>query len=217
MSSHENISEYGDIELLPYPSGEISPSEVAVQTATALDLYFSYDIPDKSLTQQFFRDETLPFLRGAQHGFLHNIRKVDPLGLASENDMEMIKRRRSNKTVRPLEQESFDYTLVILNALPDFAQHSALKKGFSRRGLLSPPETVRQFMQRIDEMGVQMTQIVSGDISPETPIELNPALWRTKLFFEVGSEMPQYYKDNPYIIRQKSRDILHRLLQDLNL
>lgn len=215
-----NIESNRDVHFSEYPSDERSPAQVTAQTCSAIDMYFSADIPDKSPIQQYLRTETLPFIRRVQKGFLSRVEKVDRLGLIEDHDRAIIDRRRSMygaDPITPLEHESFDYALVVMNAIPDYARHKYLENGFSRRATMRPPSTAKQFLRRVDELGSVITQMAAGQTDTNGFIELDTSLWRTSLFFEVGNQLPPYFKDEPKIIHQESRQYLDRLLWDVDI
>lgn len=207
-------------EVVSYPDFSLSPANVAVNTSRVLDFYFNSGITNLEPVRDYLRDITLPFLRNAQKGLLYNIQAVDKLGLISQHDLKMVMERRQRfgeEELNPLEHEAFDYTLVTFSALPELARHSLVPTGFSTRGLLAPPATVRQFLGRIDEMGGQIAQLAGGVVDSGEIIEKNPALWRTNLFFEVAGELPLFCEDNPKIVEQAARDSFNKLLDGVNI
>lgn len=207
-------------EVISYPDYALSPANVTTHTADVLDFYFESGVGNLDPARDYLRNVTLPFLRNAQKGFVHQVGAVDRLGLISEEDYQMIAQRKErfgNEELDPLEHEAFGYTLVTFSALPEVAKHPNVPTGFSKRGLLAPPATAKEFLWRIDEMGMQVAQLAAGYISPyETP-EKNQSLWRTRLFFEVGRELPEFYDDNQKNTQLFVQDTVSRLLDGIDV
>ncbi|HRN96086.1 MAG TPA: hypothetical protein PLD54_01430 [Candidatus Levybacteria bacterium] len=185
------------------------PAQISMATSTALEFYFSNKVPDKKPVQDFLEDVTLPFLRTAQIGVLSYPHTIDKLGLITPNDRELLNRRQKAMKINTDDRsthQAFDYTRIAFSALPELTTDPFVPKGFSRRGILAPPLTVRDFIWRVDELGSQISQIKDGAIKP-SEIEIpNVALWRTQAFFKVGNELPLHFA---------SRNEFNQMLKDI--
>lgn len=194
MILSEGVSGNFNPEVNEYPRDSLAPIDVSTQTSNALDLYFSNHFFDRSPIIQFLNNTTLPFLESAELGFLNNFPQLDKLGLISERDRRIIDFRRQfiTKPCTEFDNEAFNYTLVTFSAMPDLARRYYLPNGFSRRGMLQPPQTVKDFLKRIDEMKTEIQPITQSDPSEIRFPEYSISYLRTKLFFEVGGMLPKY-------------------------
>ncbi len=187
------------------------PAKISIVTSDALDLYFSDDIFDKSEIQDVLGDVTLPFLRRAQIGILQYPHTIDRLGLISPEDKELLVRRQEIARISTddiLTHQAFDYTRIAFSALPDYSSSPYFPMGFSRRGIFSPPQTVKSFIQRVDELGTQISLITQGITQPDEIRKPNILLWRTTAFFEVAKELS---------LRNFSRGDFNQMLDGVNI
>jgi hypothetical protein len=205
---------------IEYPLGVKTPVEVAAQTSHSLDLYFNLDMSDTSYLKNFFEEVTIPYLESAQRGFLGSVIKMDKLGLMSEEDRRKIQGRKAVniEEITDIDREYFNHTLVTFSVLPELAESQFLPTGFSRRGLLQPPQTTLQVLSRIDEMRGEIGLIL-GDTtkSNSTPEFTSNSLWRTQLFFKVGGELPKYAESNYQIVNAVARREFNNLLDDIKI
>ncbi len=166
--------------------------EVPRQTAIFMDLYFRGEIEDPSLGRKFLAKETVGFVISAEKGFVADPNKVDRMNLASDEDR--IKMLNSALTfVRKADSDddtAFGYSLVVFYTMPYFARYHSLPDGFSKRGVLAPPETTGEFLDRLHELQDETTKIVNGETQPTKVLHRDPSLWRTGMFFQVAATLP---------------------------
>ncbi len=217
MSRHENGPRPVFQEIPGYPDPALSPANIVHETHEALDKYYdrTSGIIDLGSVRGTLRETTIPFLHRAQIGLLANIHEIDRLGLISPEDYAFVRKRQErykDQEVTDLEEESFRFSLVTFSFMPELSDHPLLPMGYSRGGMLKPPETVREFLERIDELGMTTAKIATGVASPEKGIERDMAVWRTYHFFETGSRLPFKFAESPQELMAREKDNLNRLL-----
>lgn len=212
------MQEGGFQKFIEYRDSNQTPFLVADETFTNLIWYFSH-APGKNVARDFFAESTLPFIFGARKGFLRHYREIDRANVITPQDDKWLSELAKPHILNPdiEEDERFRYSLVVFSILPAMARSRHLPSGFSRRGLLEPPFTTREFHERLRELGQEFTGIIRGTTKPETPIETRASLWRTFLFFQVAHELPIHIQENPREVAQKTRDTFEHLLGDMSL
>lgn len=192
-------SMHGFQEIPGYKDPWRTPAALIQGTAHAMDLYLKGTLPDRKLLQDILAHDTLDFLHAAKRGFALNYDKIrDPRFIEAQQlqALEAFARPyRENPDVE--DTEAFGLTLVTFSLLPALGQHRQYQLGFSRKGVLQPPFTTREFAGRLKEMHAEVVGMVSGTTAPETNTAHRASLLRTVLFFEVGSVIPLRYKENP--------------------
>lgn len=220
MATPESIPSLGEFEKrIAYKT--VPPSQIATQTANSMSLYFTrgeFPYP-LDILRSFFSSDTLSFLYSAKKGFLANFYRLDQTHKISMEDMERLTHAAKPHLKKPDSQdrEAFGYALVTFAAMPVIGKSEYLPDGFSQRGTMQPPSTVVDFFDRINELQVEIKKIVSGQTLPKTPIESSQSLWRTRVFFDVGKDLPMKFSENPKELEEVTRDAFETLLGDVKI
>lgn len=74
-----------------------------------------------------------------------------------------------------------------------------------------------EFLERLQELGGEVTRIVSGQTTPRTPKEAWDGLWRTYLFFEVAKDLPVHFSESPREIEERARNTIEDLLDGIHI
>ena len=74
---------------------------------------------------------------------------------------------------------------------------SALKDGFSRKGMLKAPLNEREYKLRLRELKVELAKIATGITEPEQILWPRPSVLRTFVFFQVAAFLNPSFKLNP--------------------
>lgn len=217
MTLHEGLT--------PHPKQELSRDlslasfDLMKGTANNMDLYFTGALPDPKPVQRYFASETLPLIRRARNGFDTEVGRI-----TRRRNIDPIDQQRQQWLARPYKDnpdpddiEAFNSFLVTCAWLPKIATHELLQMGFSRRGLLAPPFTTREYMLRLGELHAQVSAIANGDIRPHTPVESTNALWRSDLFFKAARIIAYQMKEDPHKTRQRMNDTVRRLLEGVTV
>ncbi len=205
-------------EVIGYKDWNYAPSVVADATYTNLNWYFGSTL-GKQYAKEYFAGPTLSLLHNAKKGFLRNYQKIDRIGVITEEDAA-----RLHALAKPFishpdpeEDEAFGYSLVVFSMLPVMAESGYLPMGFSRRGVLEPPFTTREYHERLDELQREFMGIVSGTTDPNMPVETRTSLWRTYLFFQVAHNLPIHFEQSPRDVEQRTRHTIEHLLDDIKV
>lgn len=183
-SGFETVPKYKDLQRVP--------NTVVKQTHATLGLYRRQILPDTNHAEEYLRGYTFPFLDNAVKG----------AGIIFE-------RNKASKTVPDKEvTEAADLSNVIFSCMPELAKFRYLPNGFSRRGMLHPPDNKEKFIQRIDEIRYQIAFIVSGLREVSTPLKTSTATFRAMTFFKVGNMLPDHFSKNS--VQEKAPDALGR-------
>ena len=208
--SPEKIIPYSEIH---YESPR--PPVVVRGTAAAMDLYFQNQLRDLGPFRGFLSSDTLDLIFRTELGFARNIKIIDRLGLLPQEDLEQIV-----DAAQPFlkdsqeENEAFGVALVAFSFMPELARHRELSQGFSRRGMLAPPVTTGDFTERISELKSEVVKIVSGETKPDNiKTKLDQPLWRTYLFFQVGSVIPLRMPKSP----SEAKEAINEMLQGIDI
>ncbi len=86
--------------------------------------------------------------------------------------------------------EAFNTARVIYSHLPDRYDSIYFPAGFSRRGILEAPKTVKSFRTRTTELYLTLEDIRHGIINKNMNVDVRTRLMRTYAFFKVGAELP---------------------------
>ena len=183
-----------------YPN---TPFNTVNRTAELLGLYLSSWIPKPYLIREALAGSPWDFVWQAEQGFhlvAHTLNR--PGNITGRHLEEILSASRSRLLDPEIEQiEAFGLAVVLFGAMNT---HSA------REGIFWPPETTLEYLLRIQEMRGELYKVIAGETEPGTPVETGPALWRTRLFFEAGANLP--LRHIPQAV-----DPLERLLADVNL
>lgn len=194
-----------------------APALVARSTAYLMDLYFMGFLQGerRQTALGFFATQTLDGLYGAERGFYRNLHKIDRVGLIDPIDLERFQllARQDMRQPAIAEDEAFGFMLVTFSVLPELATSRFLPKGFSRRTLLAPPFTTREFFLRVKELRQEVSRIVAGQVTPKTLIEGSNPLWRTYLFFQVGGDIPMHIQQDRNLVEEATEKVARRILE----
>lgn len=207
-------------EVISYPDYSLSPANIARNTHQVLDFYFNSGIRNLEPAKEYLREETLPFLRSAQLGLLDNLSEINKKGLISPQDLAYVKKRResySGTTGSDLDQEAFGFSIVTFSLMPEISEHPLMPLGFSRRGMLRPPATVRQFIEKIDELGSSIALVAESAVDSRQMIEKNKSLWYTYHFFETGSKLPLKFAESPREFEAREKDSVNKMLDGIEI
>lgn len=185
------------------------PPEVMRGTVSAMGLYFQGQVRDVEPIRGYLVGDTLDLLARTELGFARNIGAIDRMGLLPGQELEQIL-----ESAQPFfkdseeESEAFGVALVSFAFLPELARHASLPQGFSRRGMLAPPVTTREFADRISELKTEVTKIISGETERGGLSAVKPRIMRTFLFFQVGSVIPLKMPQSPKESRERINELL---------
>lgn len=172
-----DFSKFRDSRFQPIPlyeNTERIPQRVIVQTDLLLRLYNTRSIRKPEIARDYLHDYTLKFLDKAAQG----VESVFPIDESVIN-------------TQPLDvNEAADFTNVVFAWMHYFATSPFLPNGFSRRGMLQPPTTKKQFIQRTTEIKRELAFVVAGLKDTNTPLEARPPAFRSHNFFRVGAIIP---------------------------
>lgn len=158
---------------IQYKDRDRIPPLVVRQTSFILGLFYKGTVSGEGIGRKYLQEYTLAFLDSSETG-------VDRVSFG--------RNKESFEGIDLEDREAADYTNVIFAHMPDLVRSPLLPMGFSRRGILRPPENRREFLGRVRELRFGIAQVASGVIEPN--LEVNPHLLRTFGFFKVGSELP---------------------------
>lgn len=191
---------YGEIQpVVGYKDWNRIPTVISKQTSTLLDIVHRRNIGNTGPAIDYLQKYTLPYLFQALKG------SADIFGqlhlLDTEQDVEG--------------REAADHAYITMGSMPDMVSHKDLPRGFSRKGMLKPPETHGEFIRRILEIQSGVISVIS-DNSDETIIyDGSPQLFRTFEFFRVGSNIPVELEDSDKVKLQLEKDNFNFLLDGI--
>ncbi|GDX62038.1 hypothetical protein LBMAG33_3480 [Candidatus Levyibacteriota bacterium] len=220
MPLGEDLHHQKIIERINYTDNSRSPFQVVESTAKLLDLYFTPVINlDPSLARNYFANATLGFAWQAEKGFFKNIDKIDRAKKISNEDIErfILLDKQQGQQENVEDNEAFDFTLITFGFMPEMAKHRFLPNGFSKKGMMAPPFTTREYLLRLREIRREVTRIISGETDQKASLDNNPALLRTYWFFQVGKEIPLKIKKDYKNIKNNTEKILNKLLEDIDI
>ena len=166
-----------------YEKPERSPFIVTGQTYGLLKLYHANALPNFSQGRDYLQDYTFPYLTTAEK--------------TSDTVFDKTGAFKGNADLESREVASHAY--IIFAWLPDMTRIptvSALKDGFSRRGMLRAPLTQREYKLRIRELKVELAKIATGITKPKQILRPKPSLLRTFVFFRVAAFLNPSFKLN---------------------
>ncbi len=202
-----------------YRDPSLSPPSVANGTASVIDLYFTDDRPNMDWGKEYLTSYTLEYIFGAEKGFLRNFRQIDRTGKITKRDLEIILEhaRPYIDNADPEETEAFGHSLVIFSVLPAMATSDYLPMGFSRRGLLTPPFTTLEFLERLNELKKVVMSMVAGKVDIARPIITRPPVLRTCLFFAIARDLPLHSELSGKEKEEQVRYTIEHLLENIKL
>lgn len=194
----------GEFQAYPdYRDYPHTPFDTVSHTAELLGLYLSGWIPQPQLIRNSLAGSPWDFIWQAEQGFhtvAHTLDKTS--NITGRHLREILSTSRSRLQEPTVEQiEAFGLAVVLFGAM---------RKNSAREGIFLPPETTFEYLFRIREMRDELHRVIAGVTEPGTPVETRPPLWRTRLFFDAGENLP--FRDEPKIV-----DPLERLLADVEL
>lgn len=196
--------------------GTLPPVTMATATAGILDIYFKDAINDMVPATDFLQEHTVAYLNGAERGLARYAGQfARHRNLSVETLDRMFDKTSGNRSHDPDDHEAFDFSVVVFGIMPEVAEYKHLPKGFSRRGIIAPPFTADEHLERIQEMRDEVAKILVGQTTPRTIVPLNHPLWRTCLFFDVARQLPEMYRQNPRLIVDRSKEAFENLLGDI--
>lgn len=199
-----DFSAFRDSRFQPVPGYENierAPQVVIGQTDLLLRLYNTRAIQQPELARDYLHDYTLKFLDTAAQGVEGVFTRDEAVIEAQTLDIN----------------EAADYTNVVFAWMHYFATSQFLPNGFSRRGMLQAPITREQFLQRTAEIKRELALIVVGLRDTDMPLEAKPSTLRAHTFFRVGTIIPLRLPDSKRQLAEKEKDMLNKLLGDINI
>ena len=185
---------------ITYSNPEVAPRAVANTTASIFNLYFHGVLKGENLepAQNYLRSVTLKFIDNARAGLAEHPERVDRLGTASLEDLERIVSLDRQPTTPPDETlEALDYSLITMGMIPHMAiweykdiEGNNLLFEFSKKGMLRPPFTTIDALNRFHELWREIFKITIQETKPNAGFLSNPALSRTRLFFDTARSLP---------------------------
>lgn len=188
--------------IVQYKDKDRIPPLVVRQTSLLLGLFYKGAVSGDVIGRKYLKDYTLPFLDSSETG-------VDRVSFGIKKE--------SFEEIDLEDREAVDYTNVVFGHLPDLIKSAWLPKGFSRRGMLRPPENRREFLGRVRELRFGIAQVVSGNMEPQATLEAYPNLLRTFGFFRVGAELPIKVPESEIKPEVMSRARLNDLLGGIDV
>ncbi len=188
-------------KLFQYEDPARSPFVVTMQTHKVIRLLAGNSIPDFTHGIDYVQNYTFPYLETA----INNSQLIfDKDGVMQEK-------------VDPKSREAAAHAFVIFAWMPDLTSApnvSALKDGFSRRGMLRAPQNRKEYITKIREMQMEL----SAFLNREGPFSKNGYL-RTIVFFRIGAFLAPDTKLTPRErkIRERENEILSKILKDVDI
>lgn len=176
MANQENLGRRHEFQYaIRYKDRDRIPPFVVRQTSFILGLFYNGAVSGDGIGRKYLQDYTLSFLDSSETG-------VDRVSFGGNGT--------NFEGIDLEDREAADYANVIFAHMPDLVKSPWMPMGFSRRGMLRPPENRREFLGRVRELRIGLAQIVSGNMEPGAILEAHPYLLLTFGFFKVGAELP---------------------------
>lgn len=206
MTKDREIDLYTPEKFQTYPSYTNyphTPFDTVRQTAELLGLYLSGWIPKPHLIREALAGSPWDYIWQAEQGFhavAHTLNRPDNItGRHLEEILATSRSRLQEPTVEQI--EAFGLAVVLFGAM---------KVDSATQGIFWPPETTLEHLLRIREMRDELQRVIAGETEPGTPVEARPPLWRTRLFFDAGANLPLRNE-------RKMVDPLEKLLADVDI
>lgn len=199
-----DFSRFRDPRFQPIPGYEDiqrAPQAVMFQTDLLLRLYRTRAVQQPEITREYFQNYTLRFLDKAAQGAERAFTKDEAVINAQPLDVN----------------EAADVTKIVFAWMHYFAASQFLPNGFSRRGMLQAPATIKQFLQRTAEIKRELALVVAEIRDPDMPLEAKPSALRAHAFFHVGAVMPLKFPDNERELAEREKDAFNKLLGDISI
>lgn len=192
------------------------PFEVVQGTSAILNLYFGQALGRDSLppAAAFIQRATKPYLNLAGIGMLRNIQSMGYSNEIAQYALQQTDVRHIYEQFGVEADQAFRHSIAVMGVLPDRAQSAFLPKGFSRRGMLRPPVSARGYLDRLHEMKSVLGAVAEGRIVLDRP-ENNMCVWRTKLYFDVASDLPMYLLNDKDILTNADA-MLEQIMREYN-
>lgn len=180
-----------------YSDETLRPKQVVKSSALALRLFFDKKIEDTSVARHYLSNTTTDFLRIAEVGYLKRLPSVWNLErIPHENLITLLKAQvpvisESGTKEVDEEREAFEFSMVTFAFLHK-ARHEFLPDGFSKRGMLAPPVTTIETLERFGELKEEVAKIAYGEIKQNADMN-NPPLARTYLYFQIADTLPMHF------------------------
>jgi len=177
---------------IEYSDPSKNPVTVAKMTSNILDRFFDGTVDDWLI--KLLSGDTLDLVYSARKGFLSNIESFSRTHMVDLKSFEyFLKKQKTYSSDDPNgeEREAFSRVFIAFGVLPEIAHHKLLPKGYARRGNMGPPFTTTELNERINELGLQIRQIVGGNVNPNEDLIGKPPLLRTYWTFHALANMPE--------------------------
>lgn len=193
----ENL--HGFQDRITYARPELRPAVVTRLTSNVLDSYFGRRTTEFAHSK-FVLADTLRFIDNAREGLVKFPRIVDGMGLAGEIDLEHIGEIDRKEWVPPDEQqEALRFAMIAMGAMPKVAEVSYTdfenKVGvykYSPRGIMAPPETIRETSERLREVRQVTFGVITGKVPTTLNMFGNQRELRARFFFYAGEKIATY-------------------------
>jgi len=183
-----------------YSDEVLRPKQVVKSSALALRLFFDKKIEDTSVAKYYLSNTTSDFLRLAEIGYLKRLPNVWNLEkIPHENLLTLLKAQvpvisEEGTKENDEEREAFEFSMVTFTFLHK-ARHAYLPDGFSKRGMLAPPVTSIETLERFGELKEEVAKIAGGEIKQNANMNNNPPLARTYLYFQIADTLPLHFAE----------------------
>lgn len=166
------------------------PTAIVRSTYSLINQLF-YDRPtDTSPIASFLRDYTLPFLDTGKRAIPIKFPTLQP---QTRSDRAVIQQLISSGYDQDPQVGLSNLNVIgaIFDEMPDrfTLPIPVLNDGFSRSGLLKPPQSVSDIYDRITEIQRIVGRIMIGQKIRKSRLNLNSSTFRTYAFLKVGSEL----------------------------
>lgn len=188
--------------IIKYKDAEKSPIMIASQTWTLLGLLHQGAIRKPELAKDYLHDYTFPYLNQAEKG-CNTL--FDRKGKVFEDiDLET--------------KEAAHHAFIVFAHMPDQMTSAFLPMGFSRRiGMLKAPATKDEFLDKIEEIKIEVWRTADGRVNPGATLEAFPRLLRTYGFFRIGSMLPIKQTESEQKKEQIEKEKFEEFLKDVNV
>jgi len=167
------------------PDHSQAPHVIAGRTTSLIEVLLR-NYPEVDFAQEYLSSYTLDYLNRVQQGFhsaagsFKEDRRQPLAELIGDSDQFL-------QGFDPELTEAFNHAMVAFAFMPVHMRTSL--HGFSRKGILRPPETGIEILERIREMRAEVLKMISGQTKPHSIDRTTHSLLRTYLFFKTGGEL----------------------------
>jgi hypothetical protein len=182
---------------------------VVSQTASVIEALLN-NLPRGELASRYLSSYTLDYLNRVQQGFhtattsFRETQKAHVQEIISDGSLYL-------EGFDPELTEAFSHAMVVFAFMPELTRTSL--HGFSRGGILRPPTTRLETLERIRELRTEVTKMISGQTQPVPIDRATHALLRTYSFFQTGKNLRVHQAVTP----AEQDDLLNHLLDGIAL